>query len=213
MPVEGNTMKKAIKALFILVLYSCNERSDNSNCAYHVQDFIRSHDTSQYNLKVYPGEGMTEIKDTNTSVTERGIYKFDEKNILRFYGFLINENNGYHFGVDYDPSGKEIKRVGSEVIQWYFRKISTDTIRVTFLLFGLHNHYDQIVVRYPNGANEQVELMRSDRFSNLLGNSLDFAKLQLNAGRSIYIQGDRINECTQSRTAFKDSVQIPSAMN
>ena len=205
-------MRIAIKILLILFVYSCNRKSDNTNCAYHVRDFINAYDTSRYKLKVYPDEGMTEIKDNNTSVSERGIYKFDEKNILRFYGFLINDNNGYNFGVDYDSSGNEIKRVGSEVIQWYFRKINTDTIRVTFLLFGLRNHYEQVTIQYPNGETEQVELIRSERFSNLLGNSLDFSKKQIVNDLPIYIKGYRINDCTQSRTAFKDSVHIP-AMN
>ncbi len=202
-------MKNTIKVLLILFVCSCNQKHDNTNCAYQVRDFINVYDTSRYKIKVYFDEGMTEIKDRNTTVIERGIYKFDEKNILRFYGFLINETNGYHFGVDYDSLGNETERVGSEVVQWYFRKINDDTVRVTFLLFGLNNHYEQLTMQYPNGKIEQLELIKSERFSNLIGSSLDFAKRQNGAGLSLYIKGYRINDCTQTKTAFKDSVQIP----
>ena len=67
--------------------------------------FIKKYDSTKYTRIDYETPKMTEIFDSN-SFQEKGHYKFDEYNRLRFYAFLVDDSNGYYFSINYDTLGR-----------------------------------------------------------------------------------------------------------
>lgn len=174
-----------------------------------MSEYQKSFDTTIYNKKGNFGEKGYEVIDKGSDIGVKGFYKFDKNQNLIFYAFLLSDSNEYNFSIEYDKFGSEIKTTGNEVIQWYFRKVNSDSIRATFFLYTINRKYQNIKVIADR--THKVDLVESPIFSNIIGGAFYF-RLKDITREKIYIEGQRINVCNQSKIEFKDSAFIPRSL-
>jgi hypothetical protein len=195
--------------IFCLVL-SCNLKKDKKeNCSYSIDHLLKDFDSSQFER--IPFEEKIDFIEKKSSLGERGIYTFDKNNILRFYGFLINSNNEYDFSIQYDSLGNEISRTGRDVVQWYFRKLENDSLKVTFLLYSANYSFSNISLQLKNKSINNIKLFKSPLFSNLIGNSIVLPLVQ--GKDTVFISGQKVNLCTGKSQRFEDFVLIPKEVS
>lgn len=195
-----------MKTLLVILIFiiSCNfPQNKERRCIYHINNLFESYDSGRFEIN--RDEGLTEVIDSVKSTGERGIYKFDENGILRFYGYLVNTDNDYYFGIEYDSAGHEINKPRSHVVRWFVSKLGNDSLKLTFLLFDINRSYGGVTLRGIN-MDRKVPLFKSLRFSNLIGGDIIFPIPQ---DKTIYIKGFVKNSCNSEFEIFKDSVYIP----
>ncbi len=195
-----------------IIFYSCDSKNEiKNNCRYSSGRLIEDFDSALIEVKSFPNGRVYEILDKGSNIGAKGIYKFDEIGRLRFYAFLLSDSNDYTFSRQYDSLGRTIRVTGGEVVQCYFRKISTDSLKITFFLYGLSQKYADINLQYGTTYKTEVELFKSPIFSNILGGSI-MTELSKERGKIIYIMGKRLDICSASEYYFRDSVNVPSEL-
>ncbi len=192
-----------IASIFSIFIFSCSDNSTEKNKRYTISDFFKKYDSSKFRTKEY--EGWKEILDTVNITGERGLYKFDKNGTLRFYGYLLNENNDYFFGVEYDSLGNMIKAPKSNVIRWFVSKIGEDSLKLSFLLYGINYSYGKVKIEDSNYLIK-VPLFESKYFSNILAGDIIIKKPKK---KIVYITGVMNNHWQNKVSNFKDSVIIP----
>ena len=200
--------------LFSRIFFTlCNSSTGTkSNCKYILDDLLQKVDSPKIEIKKYEKDSMTEAVDVSNNILEgRGLYKFDNNNVLRFYGFLVNNNNNdCYFSVFYDSSGSEIKRTGDDVVRWYAKTIAKDSFQLIFYLYAINNNFNNLKIKIDNYTISNINLVPSKMFSNLLGFSTIISKNITN--RTIYITGERVNTCNKEKFPIKDSVILPNTV-
>jgi len=193
-----------------VILLSCNlNNSPKEICTYKLNSYITNFDTSRFTKTEYDSPKITEIMDKPDIVKERGFYKFDQNNTLRFYAFLLNNKNEYNFSIEYDSLGNEINKSGTEVVHWYFRRLTNDNLRITFLLYSIHHIYKNVLIKYGTNHFNNIELQKSEAFSNIIGNTLELKISKANKSDTIYILGEKEYSCSHKIHIFTDFVLIP----
>jgi hypothetical protein len=202
-------MRKLWLQFCVLFAISCNSKQNNEfknenrinrKCVYTVNDFVQSNKEYKYTKNIYPD--FTEIIDSNKLQVAKGIYKFDQRGILRFYGFIIDKQNNCDFTVEYDSLGKETNSTGSEVIQWRLKKINKDSLNVTFLLFALNKSYSDINIEFGETKFNDLKLFAFNELTNVVGSQIE---IKFIPGKTIYISGYRRVNCTLENKFFRDS--------
>jgi len=127
--------------LALSLICACSLRQEKVHCRYTSTDLLRTHDSSLFEKKYYQQENLIEFLDLGSRDGVKGIYKFDENKVLRFYAFLLSDSSDYVFSRSYDDEGHVVERSGREVIQWYFRKLPNESIKITFYMFCLRQCY------------------------------------------------------------------------
>jgi hypothetical protein len=158
--------------LCALALTSCVEYSKREKCSYTIHSLFASHDSSLFEVNIY--EGVTEVIDQHNDANERGIYKFDENGVLRFYAYLIDSLNNFFFSINYDSSGRQMGQLSSPVVRWFVSKADTESVSVMFLLYQVNHSYGE--VRVIGNNVKQVSLYKADKSSNLIGATITIQK-------------------------------------
>ncbi len=153
-------------------------------------------------------EGLIEVSDKKSNIGAKGIYKFDLDQRLRFYAFLLSDSNDYVFSREYDVDGRIVNKTGGDVVQWYFRKLSEDSMKVTFYLYSLDERYDSIDLSYEKQTLKNIVLYTSPIYSNIVGTSVTLPNLNKQNG-IIYIKGKKENKCIPRESTFVDSSSVP----
>ena len=205
-------MHKLISILGIMfMLYSCGSNEGVNNCRYNRDKLLTEIDTALLDKRDYPDEQFYEVLDKGSNIGARGIYKFDKDETLRFYAFLLSDSNDYIFSREYDSLGTLIDSTGREVVQWYFRKISSDSVKITFYLYGINQTYDDINLGFGTATRTNIDLFKSPIFSNILGGSFT-SVIDKEENRKIFITGKRFNTCSGEKYSFTDSTEVPSEL-
>ena len=190
--------------LFSIFLFSCTQNiKDNNICKNDIESLFAKYDSNKFEIRKF--ENLIELLDRPNPTGERGIYKFDDKNNLRFYGYLVNEKNDYFFSVEYDSLGNEIYKSQPNVVRWFVAKTTADSLRVSFLLYANNYTYRDIFIDYLS-SKKSIPLFKSKYFSNLIAGDLDIKKS--NSGK-IYISGFKKSKCSNKEIPFSDSTIIP----
>jgi len=191
-----------MKVIWILILlsalFSCLGQKGDKNCCYKLDDLLKKYDTSK--VKILSYDKMTEVLDNGNVIGEKGMYKFDENKILRFYGYLIDSSNNYYFGVEYDSAGKMVSFPKSNIVRWFIQNKDADSVKVAFLLYDVGYSYRNIKI-HNNNRSINIQLFESKHFSNLLAGEVILEKTGV-----IYITGDLKDECNGIQKSFKDSL-------
>lgn len=196
--------------IIICIFFSCiNKEKQKRNCAYTINDFYNNVDTTMMIKRKFEKESVTEFVDKKNKINQGGIYKFDENNILRSYAFLIDTTNKALYAIEYDSFGNEISKTGSDVIQWYFRRMGGDSLAITFLLYSINYSYDSVQLQYGDLFLNNIEMYKSPNFSNLLVRTVDVALIKNKAMNKISLIGIKENSCTSKSSFFSDSTFIP----
>jgi len=173
-----------------------------------ISDIDKIFDSSKMVRIDYREDEMKEVSDKVNIFGQRGIYKFDNSNVLKFYAFLLNEGNEYDFSIQYDSLGNETSNTGTEVVYWYFRKLRGDTLAVTFLLYTVNRSYRDLHIEYGMKRFDNLQLQKSKTFSNLIGSTID-VEIPDNSKDTVYIYGIREDACLRQSQTFKDFVLVP----
>jgi hypothetical protein len=89
----------------LILIFSCREKQKNTQCLYTRDAISKAFDTSLLEKRNYSKDSLFEVLDIGADGGTRGIYKFDEKNRLGFYAFLLSDSNNYNFSRTYDTLG------------------------------------------------------------------------------------------------------------
>ncbi len=194
-----------------LTVFSCSKKTKKAfNCIYSIDSLVRDYDTSKFFVQHFKDKRVVDFIEPRSKYGEAGIYTFDESDNLRFYGFLRNDSNMIDFSIQYDSLGNEVARTGGEVVNGYFRKIGSDSLKFTFFLLALNYSYSDIVVKNGIIKIEPGQLYKSDIFSNLIGKTITISFDSKHNNKMVYIEGIRENTCTKKMKHFIDSTIIPS---
>ena len=195
-------------------LFSCHNKGKTiSPCVVYTLDSLASrYDTSAFFIKHFKDKRVIDFIEPRSKYGEAGIYTFDENNNLRFYGFLTNDSNVIDFSIQYDSQGNEVERTGSDVVNGYFRKYNSDSLKMTIFLYSINYSYKDVSIRIANVTIKCGELYKSDIFSNLIGKTITIPSFKNLQKRMTYVEGTRVNLCTQEVKHFIDSTEIPPAV-
>lgn len=162
-------MKTLTFVTFIILIDSCLPANRQRDCSYTLHELEKNWDSTKLMRIDYQDYGLTEVFDKPNLFGERGYYKFDENNTLRLYAFLRDSTNGYTFSIEYDSLGHEYKTTGTEVVHWYFRKLTGDSLAITFYVCSINRRYENVVLTYGSSNVSNLELLKHNYFSNLYG--------------------------------------------
>jgi hypothetical protein len=204
-------MNKTVLAIVSLTYFlSCNTKTNKlGNCAYNFNTFQKNFNNSRYDKRI-TDENWIEVMDKDNDFGEKGLYQYDENLRLRRYAFLLDSTNEAYYIVQYDSLGNEIERPKSEVVRWYIRSESKDSLRLAFYLNAIQHQYKNIQIQYSDTTVSITKLEDSERFTNLIGARFLLPKLQ--KGAKVVLTGLKINTCTNIQQKFNDFVIIPSQM-
>ncbi len=197
---------KIFLALFILslLIYSCRQRKPS--CQYKL-DQLLAVDSSKFTSTVI-NDTTIEVRDKvkDSASFPRGIYLFDKKKNLRFYGFFLNEDY-YYYSEQYDSIGNLIAKEGDPLIKYNVFRKSNDTVLFSIFLFALHKKYEDIEI--TTSFKDTIipkYLYKSNLYCNI--KCFNF-KLKV-AGKIkdliCYISGKVQNTCTLQKEMFYDTV-------
>jgi hypothetical protein len=196
--------------LIIAILFcSCVSKKKNEPCIYTRENLLKNFDNALLNSQNFPNDSLLEVWDKGSNNDVRGLYKFNTSGILRFYAFLLSDSNEYNFSRTYDTSGNIIEKTGNDVVQWYFRKLPGDSIKLTFFLFGLDQTYSDLQLKLASDDLKEIKVFPSPIFSNMLAGSIICDRGNLNSD-FIYLTGNRHNKCLNTDEKFADSVEVPT---
>jgi hypothetical protein len=184
----------------------CNSGKNKNICSYKIDTLFKNYDSSKFIIKRY--DNLVEVLDSVPQAEEKGIYKFDKNGVLRFYAYLLNENNDYYFGIEYDSLGREINKPKSTVVRCLVSKFGSDSLKLSFLLYKINNSYGDIQLEGSNFL-KKVSLFESKHLSNLIGADLI---IPIPPNKTVYITGAMRNNCLFEATNFKDSVILPKEL-
>ena len=203
-------LRNAFNFIILSYSFSCNSKENEvKNCSYTVADLYRDYDSLSFEKVKFERKGNTDFLDKG-SMGKRSIYTFDNNNVLRFYAFLISDSNEYNFSIRYDSLGNEIKRIGPEVVHWFFRKLGKDTVSVTFFLNAINHVYNGLRIEYGTKKYNDIQLQKSEVFSNIIGSTIDIVMPKSSLIDTVYIYGLKKDACSGKEIDFKDFVLIPS---
>lgn len=197
-PLLVKKMKFIAVMILLSALFFCSCQKGEKSCGYKLDDLLKKYDTTKVVIVSY--DKMTEVLDIGNPDGEKGIYKFDENNILRFYGYIIDSSNDYYFGIEYDSVGNKVNFPKSHIVRWFSQRQHADSVKIAFLLYGIGYSYSNIKI-LNNNESIHIPLFESRRFSNLLA-----GETVLDKAGTIYITGDFKDKCSGLQQSFKDSL-------
>jgi hypothetical protein len=194
----------AYTVLFIFVV-SCKNK-DKNLCQYKLDQLTS--DTIEVIIS-NQNDTLFEVRDkVRDSTFSAGLYTFDKKKNLRFYGFFINENQ-YRYSEEYDINGNVIRKEGTPLVEYRLWKNNEDTIIFNAFLFSLNKKYEDIEIQTNKGDTIRPPyLYKSDFYTNV-----KCFPFKLPASKNInslilYASGTIINSCTQEKESFADTTSF-----
>ena len=186
----------------VFLVWSCNS-GHNNGCAYTVRDILKI-DTPAIRIG-YRNDTLTEVRDVGRD-SSMGIYTFDGRGILRFYGFFTDEEH-YRFSEEYDQDGNIISHEGSPLLEYRLSKQKNDTVLFNASLYSLKRKYQELLITSnQNDTIRPEHLFKSDYYSNVKTFAFKIrAKSNIN-NLILYAHGTYLNECNQVTKSFNDTV-------
>lgn len=194
------------------VLVSCISKTKAltaTNCFVKYDSLFRDIDTSELEIIRNTDSAAIEVLDKQTKSGERGLFRFDENDNLRFYAFLNNEHNETNFYIEYDSTGKKMRSTTQEVVQWTFFKRKDSTLRFEFYLCALDYNFGEIQIKAGKYKSEEITLFETS-FVKLIGADVRFNFSNLDSSQKIYITGRKQDKCSKSFSEFTDSTTVPA---
>lgn len=178
-------------------------RKDKSLCQYKLEQLIS--DTIEIAITNY-SDTLTEVRDkVKDSTFSTGVYSFDKKKNLRFYGFFINENQ-YRYSEEYDAKGSLIRKEGTPLLEYRLWKTNMDTVLVNVFLFSLNKKYENIEIVTSKGDTiRPVYLYKSDFYTNVKCFPFKLSVSKNIDDLAFYAKGTVTNMCTQDKELFRDT--------
>jgi hypothetical protein len=195
--------------IIAILFYSCVSKMKKEPCIYTRDKLLKNFNNALLDSENYPNDSLLEVWDKGSSNDVRGIYKFNSAGILRFYAFLLSDSNEYNFSRTYDTTGNIVEKTGNDVVQWYFRKLQGDSIKLTFYLFGLDQSYSDLQLKLASDDLKEIKVFQSPIFSNILAGSIICDRASLDT-EWIYLTGKRHNKCLNTDEKFADSAEVPA---
>lgn len=198
-------MKNSISFLICVILFSCLRKVEKvNNCFYSIDQMFKKYDSSKLEITKY--DSLTEVRDSDNITGEKGLYKFDENRVLRFYGFLLDKENNYHYGVEFDSLGNPLNTPKSNVVRWYINKMDNHRIRISFLLFDIKKRYGDVTLDISENIIK-IPLFESKYFSNIIvGETI----VILPQNKLVSLSGKMQDKCSNEIKIFTDTLLIPS---
>lgn len=188
------------------VIVACN-RGRNSYCQYNLNQLLVI-DTPKVSI-TYQDSLIIEVRD-NTKNGFGGVYRFDQKKNLRFYGFFINKTQ-FYYSEEYDAQGNILQKEGVPMVAFdvWRKNINNDTVLFTGSLYALNKKYEdlEIISNYKDTIHPTL-LYKSLSYTNMkeFYFTLPIAKNINNL--VFYATGIIINTCNQKREPFSDTVSF-----
>lgn len=209
-------MTKAIKlqSFWIwtfLVLIACNSQTavhQQRNCVIKYDSLFKIVDTANLEIVRNTDSAAIEVLDESLSDGQRGLLRFDEKNNLRYYAFLQDDQNNASFILTCDSLGNRKRWNSSEVVQWNFYNTKDTTIKFTFLLCALDRNYGDIKVESGKFRKEEIELFES-KFTKLICATVTINQKDIDKAGKVYISGRWQDKCSKDEKNFIDSTTVP----
>jgi hypothetical protein len=202
---------RAIKFIFVIAFcfaVSCKNQSSGVSCQYSLNQLLAI-DTPKLVSKIVQ-DTIIEISDkTKDSLNfGKGVYTFDRKYHLRFYGFFDDEVH-CKYSEEFDSVGNLIKVVGSPLLEYRLWKIRGDSLLFNVSLFALDKKYDELEIVTNRGDTiRPTGLWKSNIYSNVkcfafkIKSKGDIADLVCSAS------GIVSNTCSQAKQGFKDTAEF-----
>ena len=189
-----------ISASFLL---SC--KNDNALCQYKLEQLLVI-DTPN-TVITYQNDTLTEVRDKRKDYPS-GVYTFDKKKRLRFYGFFVNENE-YRYAENYDTKGNIIEKEGAPLVEYRVWKRSNDTVLFNVFIFSLNKKYEDIeIVTNSQDTIRPKYLYQSDIYSNMKCFPFKLPVAKNINDLVLYARGFIINTCTKEREPFSDTTSF-----
>lgn len=190
-----------ISSVFFL---SCRN-DDNTSCQYKLEQLLVI-DTPN-TIITYQNDTLIEVRDKGKG-SPSGLYAFDEKKNLRFYGFFINDNE-YRYSEKYDAKGNIIEKEGSPLAEYRLWKGSNDTVLFNVFLFSLNKKYEDIEIITNNRDTIRPKyLYKADIYSNMKCFPFKLPVAKNISDLVFYAKGIVVNTCTQEKEPFSDTTSF-----
>jgi hypothetical protein len=185
-------------------LLSCKDDNDAS-CQYKLEQLLVI-DTPN-TVITYKDDTLMEVRD-NLKESPSGLYTFDNKKNLRFYGFFVNENE-YRYSEKYDAKGNIIEKEGTPLVEYRVWKRSNDTVLFNVFLFSLNKKYEEIEIITNNLDTIRPKyLYKADIYSNMKCFPFKLRVAKKLNDLELYARGFIINTCTQEKVPFSDTTSF-----
>ncbi|MEN9548986.1 MAG: hypothetical protein RIR12_1577 [Bacteroidota bacterium] len=199
-----NIFKWTIIAYSLICLLSLSCISGNEKECHYTYDQLMK-DSIPLNVTAL-SDTVIEVRDkVKDSSFSTGLYLFDGKKNLRFYGFFPN-NDEFKYSEEYDEKGRLIKSEGNPLVEYRLFKGKKDSVVFSVFLFSLNKKYEGIEL--TSNMNDTIRpkyLFKSDFYSNVkcfafaLSNQRNFDSL------IFYAHGSVTNLCTGLNSDFNDT--------
>jgi hypothetical protein len=192
----------SISACFIL---SCNN-NEPIYCQYSLSQLLAI-DTPQVSI-TYKDDSIIEVRE-KAKGGFGGLYRFDHKKNLRFYGFFINDNH-FYYSEEYDSKGNVFQKEGVPIVSFdVWRKRDNDTVLFTGSLFSLNKKYEDIEIISNNKDTIRPHLLyKSEIYTNMKEFYFTLPIARKINDLVFYATGAVINTCNQKREFFSDTVSF-----
>lgn len=199
-------MTKLSPFLILIVTSICAcKYKDKTPCQYRLDQLLII-DTPKVAITYY-NDTLTEVRD-KTENTSTGLYTFDQKKNLRFYGFFVKENQ-YRYSEEYDSKGNIIRKEGTPLAEYRLWKGNNDTVLFNIFLFSLNKKYEEIeVISNMRDTIRPKYLYKADIYSNMKCFAFKLPIVKTINDLVLYTKGTVINTCTQEKESFSDTTSF-----
>jgi hypothetical protein len=203
--------RQAFCILTLIFIVACNSETPvyhQPNCFIRYDSLFKTIDTTNLEIVQNTDSAAIEVLDKSVSDGQRGLLRFDDKNNLRYYAFLKNEDNDASFIMTYDSIGTRNRWTNAEVVQWNFYNTKDTAIKFTFLLCALDRNYGDIEIESGRFRKVGLQLFES-KFTKLICATVSINLKDIDKTGKIYIRGRWQDKCSKVEKNFIDSTTVP----
>lgn len=191
--------------IIIVVLFHSCKNEKGTPCQYKLEQLLVVNTPNT--VIAYQNDTLTEVRD-NRDTSPSGLYTFDGKEKLRFYGFFVNENE-YRYSEKYDAKGNIIEKEGTPLTEYRLWKGNNDTVLFNAFLFSLNKKYEDIEIITSMGDTIRPKyLYKADIYSNMKCFPFKLPVAKNMSDLVLYAKGVIINTCTQEKESFSDTTSF-----
>lgn len=198
-------MTLLVTFIIFSIIISC-KNNQTSFCQYNLSQLLEI-DTPKVEIS-YKDDSLIEVREKSKNGFG-GVYRFDQKKNLRFYGFFISDTQ-FYYSEEHDSKGNILRKEGVPLVAIdVWKKENNDTILFTGSLFSLNKNYENIEIVTNNKDTIRPNLLyKSESFTNMkeFYFTLPIAK---NINKLIFFAtGTVVNTCNQKRESFMDTISF-----
>lgn len=198
---------KILLCLLIVTFFIACNNKEEASCYYRFNELL---DSNKKNLIItYNTDTLIEVQDkVKDSTYSFGVYSFDKRENLKFYGFFIDSTH-YKYSEEYDSYGNITKKQGPPLVEYRLFKEDKDTILFNAYLFSLNKKYEDIEIISNNQDTIRPKyLYKADIYSNVKCFPFKLPVAENITDLVLYARGVIINTCTQEKESFSDTTSF-----